>query len=56
MKYTIKWTYNNENIFFLGQNGGGGKKWKSRPLYQTQPEVYGKVKRMATSERINLFF
>ena len=23
---------------------GGGQKWKSRPLYQTQPEVYDKVK------------
>ena len=34
---------------------GGAKKWKSRPLYQTQPEVYGKVKWMATSERVNLF-
>ena len=36
--------------------GGGGKKWKSRPLYLTQPQVYGKVKWMATSERVNLFF
>ena len=35
--------------------GGGGKKRKSRPLYQNQPEVYGKVKWMATSERVNLF-
>ena len=75
MKYTIKWTYNNENIFFWGQNYEGSKnknlghlsrlnqilytqslgpqntknaktnrpkweevkKWKSRPLNQTQP-------------------
>ena len=38
------------------QNGEeGDKKWKSRPLYQTQPEVYGKVKWKATSERVNLF-
>ena len=37
------------------QNGGGGKKWKSKSLYQTQPEVSGKVKWMATSERVNLF-
>ena len=36
------------------QNGGGVKKLKSRPLYQTQPEVYGKVMWMATSERVNL--
>ena len=35
--------------------GGGGKR-KSRPLYQSQPEMYGKVKWMATSERVNLFF
>ena len=34
---------------------GGGRK-KSRPLYQTQPEVYGKVKWLATSERFNFFF
>ena len=33
--------------------GEGG--WKSKPLYQTQPEVYGKVKWMATSDRVNLF-
>ena len=34
---------------------GGRQKLKSRPLYQTQPEVYGKVNWMATSERVNLF-
>ena len=33
--------------------GGEVKKWKSRPLYQTQPD--GNVKWMATSERVNLF-
>ena len=37
------------------QSGGGVKKWKSRPLYQTQLEMYGKAKWMATSERVNLF-
>ena len=26
MKYTIKRTYNNENIFFLGPKLGGGSK------------------------------
>ena len=36
--------------------GGARKKWKSRPLYQTQPDVYGKVKWIATSERVNLFY
>ena len=36
--------------------GGGWEKKKSRPLYQTQPEVYGKVKWMATSERVNLLY
>ena len=35
--------------------GAGSKKWKPRPLYQTQPEVYGKVKWIATSECVNLF-
>ena len=35
--------------------GGGGKKLKSKPLYQTEPEVYGKVKWMATSKCVNLF-
>ena len=34
------------------QNGEG--RCKSRPLYQIQPEVYDKVKWMATSERVNL--
>ena len=34
--------------------GGGAKNENLRPLYQTQPEVYGKVKWMATSERVNL--
>ena len=38
----------------MGRRGGGVKKRKSRPLYQTQPEVYGKINWMATSERINL--
>ena len=38
------------------QNGEGeDKKWKTRPLYQTQPEVYDKGKWMSTSERVNLF-
>ena len=32
-----------------------GQKLKSRPLYQTQPYVFGKVKWMAKSERVNLF-
>ena len=34
--------------------GGGVKKWKSRPLYQTQSEVYDKVKWVATSEGVKL--
>ena len=29
MKYTIKFIYNNENIFFWGQNQGGGAKNKN---------------------------
>ena len=30
MKYTIKWTYNNENIFFPGaKNRGAGSKNKN---------------------------
>ena len=28
---------------------------EKRPVYQTQPEVYGKVKWMVTSKRLNLF-
>ena len=36
--------------------GRGGIKKKSRPFEQTQPEVYGKVKWMATSERVNFLF
>ena len=42
------------NIPKLERERGGVKKLKSRPLNQTQPEVYGKVKWMATSERVNL--
>ena len=36
------------------RGGGGSKKRKSRLLYLTQPEVYGKVKWMAISELVNL--
>ena len=39
-----------------GHQKWGVKKWKSRLLNQTQPEVYGKVKLMATSERVKLFY
>ena len=35
-------------------NGRGG--WKYMPLYQTQPEVDGKVKWMATPEHVHLFY
>ena len=41
---------------FCGRARGEKNKNQSRPLYQTQPEVYGKVKWMATSARVNLFF
>ena len=37
--------------------GGGGRKNENLCpcLYQTQPEVYGKVMWMGTSKRVNLF-
>ena len=39
MKYTIKWTHNNEKVFISGAEIGGGRCQKSRPFEWTQPNI-----------------